>query len=179
MGREGGSSPLARGTHQARSTKLLRARLIPARAGNTCLRNLRVQLLQAHPRSRGEHVSGRVHCTEPHGSSPLARGTGFCLRSPNSMNRLIPARAGNTELPFHRRPSSPAHPRSRGEHAPHRRSDPPIRGSSPLARGTLRRLLQFRQSARLIPARAGNTPNPSGDKSLATAHPRSRGEHTC
>ena len=71
----------------------------------------------------------------------------------------------------------PVHPRSRGEHPvpslwfriPH--------GSSPLARGTRGRQRHSSQRHRFIPARAGNTPRARARASIASVHPRSRGEH--
>ena len=70
---------------------------------------------------------------------------------------LIPARAGNTDVPA-----------------------PPFlraRGSSPLARGTLILIPPPYRSVGLIPARAGNTRWRGRFASGCRAHPRSRGEH--
>ena len=70
-----GSSPLARGTqHQTIRTRR-RARLIPARAGNTFLPDRRAFHHPAHPRSRGEHNLPIDPPGGGNGSSPLARGT--------------------------------------------------------------------------------------------------------
>ena len=52
-----------------------------------------------------------------------------------------------------------------------------VRGSSPLARGTLSPIVLFCGVIRLIPARAGNTTNMPRYSSFSAAHPRSRGEH--
>ena len=112
--------------------------------------------------------------------------------------RLIPARAGNTNQAPLTLCSHSAHPRSRGEHAPGSEgSRPPIeahprsrgehyhkqakqmrdRDSSPLARGTRSPAAPLHRNARLIPARAGNTPGLSPPRRQWSAHPRSRGEH--
>ena len=53
-----GSSPLARGTRSRQPMKLSRRGLIPARAGNTSRGCCLTVTPRAHPRSRGEHVSG-------------------------------------------------------------------------------------------------------------------------
>ena len=53
----------------------------------------------------------------------------------------------------------------------------PAFGSSPLARGTLRRAHRRRDAGRFIPARAGNTANSFAHNDLRSVHPRSRGEH--
>ena len=70
-----GSSPLARGTHQTPQMYHQRGRLIPARAGNTFVLVGTEPLLQAHPRSRGEHEQLNRILQANNGSSPLARGT--------------------------------------------------------------------------------------------------------
>ena len=51
-----GSSPLARGTHAVLNPGEHPGGLIPARAGNTHFRSLRIRRHRAHPRSRGEHT---------------------------------------------------------------------------------------------------------------------------
>ena len=78
-----------------------------------------------------------------------------------------------TWLPF-----ESAHPRSRGEHWRRRARSLASCGSSPLARGTSRRLPFFLGRRRLIPARAGNMSTGSSGRWARPAHPRSRGEHT-
>ena len=111
------------------------------------------------------------------GSSPLARGT---LRDSHEEHRrrgLIPARAGNTPSSRTTRSRSWAHPRSRGEHLKRFAGPVPLRGSSPLARGTRLTCTPTSKSTRLIPARAGNTSPVDGKSCPAWAHPRSRGEH--
>ena len=112
------------------------------------------------------------------GSSPLARGTSnACRANQRRRRRLIPARAGNISPCSLRVRSTPAHPRSRGEHlAVSWRPQRPV-GSSPLARGTYEQLRDFYRATRLIPARAGNILSQTGRLRRATAHPRSRGEH--
>ena len=53
-----------------------------------------------------------------------------------------------------------------------------LRGSSPLARGTLAVVLRGTVNLGLIPARAGNTNVYTLQIDTMRAHPRSRGEHT-
>ena len=133
----------------------------------------------AHPRSRGEHTkrssTGAVFC----GSSPLAQGTHENRHHPSPASRLIPARAGNTPPCDSSTRRSPAHPRSRGEHGNRRGTGPANRGSSPLARGTRDAVLDKVPFVRLIPAREGNTSEPTLMRSATPAHPRSRGDHGC
>ena len=69
-----GSSPLARGARRDERRRLVRAGLIPARAGSTRNGSLGTAWCGAHPRSRGEHTLGQVKMNWGSGSSPLARG---------------------------------------------------------------------------------------------------------
>ena len=152
-------------------------RLIPARAGNTSPQTRSNIRRPAHPRSRGEHTLYMVSSTSLAGSSPLARGTPRVAHLCSKCVRLIPARAGNTyDIEFTIRASA-AHPRSRGEHGLFFGVLRLLPGSSPLARGTLEEINATSRSARLIPARAGNTRRLTVKRFSRPAHPRSRGEH--
>ena len=134
-----GSSPLARGTRHRRHQSPESNGLIPARAGNTGVRFGVLMGAWAHPRSRGEHATGKGRSPWFWGSSPLARGT-----------RVRPR-------PRYALPQSRAHPRSRGEHVVLVHGGSGDWGSSPLARGTLVTHLCDNPLCGLIPARAGNT----------------------
>ena len=172
-----GSSPLARGTHFAGGLFAGWFGLIPARAGNTHLGQRVPHILRAHPRSRGEHLSPVWWNSCTVGSSPLARGTRLHIERHALGHGLIPARAGNTPLCVRWACPSWAHPRSRGEHTSAAAGSSPVRGSSPLARGTLLTIFDGLKAVGLIPARAGNTRSFTDSLSLRRAHPRSRGEH--
>ena len=92
--------------------------------------------------------------------------------------KLIPARAGST-CPILSLPSSGwAHPRSRGEHPSEQTRARILAGSSPLARGALRRSQTREGTAGLIPARAGSTFWLLSLSRSPGTHPRSRGEHS-
>ena len=133
-----GSSPLARGTLDARRGAVRTPRFIPARAGNTSSEHSSTWRFTVHPRSRGEHDDRIVSSVLRPGSSPLARGTPPPSTPPRGASRFIPARAGNTpSFPARSTPSS-VHPRSRGEHSPSPLTTSIGAGSSPLARGTPR-----------------------------------------
>ncbi len=71
----GGSSPLARGTHPARRSAVLRLRFIPAGAGNTTSACSAARCRTVHPRRRGEHKDRQQRADGDDGSSPPARGT--------------------------------------------------------------------------------------------------------
>ena len=69
------------------------------------------------------------------------------------------------------------HPRRRGEHSSSNTSKTQSTGSSPQARGTLRRPRGRRARGRFIPAGAGNTQMTVCAWSPGSVHPRRRGEH--
>ena len=152
--------------------------LIPAHAGKTGPPRRRFQSGWAHPRSRGENVSGGDGRRGRGGSSPLTREKlGHCDVIPR-LQGLIPARAGKTRRSERTIAASAAHPRSRGENNLSEDDSSFWRGSSPLARGKRAATESTRAIARLIPARAGKTARWPRRRRRPQAHPRSRGENT-
>jgi len=91
------------------------------------------------------------------------------------MCRIIPARAGFTPEPGRGTAHEPDHPRSRGVYGDYATSSHYTGGSSPLARGLLRRAPSFAVTRRIIPARAGFTFPLTTTSTCPTDHPRSRG----
>ena len=132
----------------------------------------------AHPRSRGEHYTPGGRGGDGWGSSPLTRGAHAMPGPALSCMGLIPAHAGSTGPPPAPAQRLPAHPRSRGEHNLRGQLAVHYRGSSPLTRGALARVVGGVESAGLIPAHAGSTIFMEVAENLPWAHPRSRGEHT-
>ena len=113
------------------------AGIIPAYAGNTEEKIVRVVHVWDHPRVCGEHFAFAFLEVSIEGSSPRMRGTQttFTLKKPD--RGIIPAYAGNTAT----RPSfewlGEDHPRVCGEHVSRKQfRDGPL-GSSPRMRGTL------------------------------------------
>ncbi len=94
---EHGLSPLARGTLAEQDLGRIRARFIPARAGNTGAKISGALARPVYPRSRGEHPCRLSGGGVAFGLSPLARGT-----------RRAKSRRGA---------AGAVYPRSRGEHA--------------------------------------------------------------
>ena len=92
----GGSSPLARGTHNAVGVDEVMQRFIPAGAGNTVTYIGVSRVVSVHPRWRGEHHVDEVVGEDVGGSSPLARGTLIPRLHVPAAQRFIPAGAGNT-----------------------------------------------------------------------------------
>ena len=88
-----------------------------------------------HPRSRGEYKSGYVIAIHGKGSSPLARGIFGDIGVTIYTLGIIPARAGNINLPFDKSVFHRDHPRSRGEYIFRSLCAVFLQGSSPLARG--------------------------------------------
>ena len=152
-----GSSPQARGTHQAVRVVHEGSRFIPAGAGNTCCPSLATAALSVHPRRRGEHRPGGLRNAHSLGSSPQARGTPIQVRRMRRSSRFIPAGAGNTSSRVRLSPSATVHPRRRGEHNPGTPFTPSGSGSSPQARGTPLVVWLWLGGLGFIPAGAGNT----------------------
>jgi len=70
-----GSSPLARGSRDARAGRLHAVRIIPARAGFTSWSTSSPAWPRDHPRSRGVYAGLGLPERRVRGSSPLARGS--------------------------------------------------------------------------------------------------------
>ena len=170
-----GSSPLARGLRPPTSTWPVAPRIIPARAGFTCLYAALKTCGRDHPRSRGVYGSTSSGAPGYWGSSPLARGLRGKRTPPTRTVRIIPARAGFTRRAGRRLARLPDHPRSRGVYWRAQWCWPPPWGSSPLARGLPRRRPRRFRARRIIPARAGFTTRAGGRRLAAGDHPRSRG----
>ncbi len=155
----GGLSPLARGTRQNGLSSLVRLRFIPAGAGNTCFRKSMDYCYSVYPRWRGEHGRTEYKAVYLLGLSPLARGTLALQQQHPWPRRFIPAGAGNTKCWWALMPQTQVYPRWRGEHVHTQTITESQNGLSPLARGTLQPRAPTINSARFIPAGAGNTLN--------------------
>ena len=94
------------------------------------------------------------------------------------LERLTPARAGNTSTASTARGTCPAHPRTGGEHGAGRAAGPGEAGSPPHGRGTPWPVGDLSQCDGLTPARAGNTATTTPSGPRRWAHPRTGGEHT-
>ena len=152
-----GSSPLTRGAQIEGKGTWSGSGLIPAHAGSTLWPVLWRLISRAHPRSRGEHLTGGGEHQQDLGSSPLTRGALAENADIYKAVRLIPAHAGSTSGVEGHAAQTAAHPRSRGEHRISERNGEAIAGSSPLTRGALDAVRGVGDSAGLIPAHAGST----------------------
>ena len=170
-----GSSPLARGLPLGGDPAPVIVRIIPARAGFTSSEGGDGAPHQDHPRSRGVYIGNMDYGDNKPGSSPLARGLRCSSSSCTAGERIIPARAGFTGLRAEHGEECPDHPRSRGVYARERsRKGRPL-GSSPLARGLLKKYSFQDRTGWIIPARAGFTGAPPLILVGRPDHPRSRG----
>ena len=152
-------------------------RLIPAHAGKTRTSGARSSSHWAHPRSRGENISGTLWPGLQNGSSPLTRGKRRHPEIRRHPQGLIPAHAGKTRPQAFEGQADGAHPRSRGENRGRSSGRASMRGSSPLTRGKLDRGGLDLGRDRLIPAHAGKTKPAPSTRAPVKAHPRSRGEN--
>ena len=151
-------------------------RFIPARAGNTRPGRRSRRRCSVHPRACGEHYQDPPPSDDIPGSSPRVRGTQVPGGAECQCQRFIPARAGNTFLPFSPAKYGTVHPRACGEYAWTSFSYSSLNGSSPRVRGTHFGRLRHSRYLRFIPARAGNTPQSSLRQTLiAGSSPRVRG----
>ena len=177
LGEYPGSSPRVRGKHGAVVVVLDAQRLIPARAGKTAPA-WRAHLRRwAHPRACGENTAACWRCQPSDGSSPRVRGKPEREHVLRARPRLIPARAGKTNLARGKAGARRAHPRACGENGDAPYSMSQYQGSSPRVRGKLATAVREALAARLIPARAGKTSSSSGPTSGTWAHPRACGEN--
>ena len=153
-----GSSPLARGLLAPRRETTGRVGIIPARAGFTSATGTSAPRRWDHPRSRGVYRVGPMSYAEPVGSSPLARGLPHVRTLVRRPNGIIPARAGFTSKVTATTQMNGDHPRSRGVYKETAARPGRLTGSSPLARGLPGRHERRKSRVRIIPARAGFTP---------------------
>ena len=170
-----GSSPLARGLRVMLFLVDTVLGIIPARAGFTYPWVMRTKQLPDHPRSRGVYRVRFWEMTLSKGSSPLARGLLLGGHPSHPPSRIIPARAGFTQARRHARHRPRDHPRSRGVYPNTKSPTSTARGSSPLARGLLKRDGENIDGRGIIPARAGFTHPRSTRPPRKPDHPRSRG----
>ena len=110
------------------------------------------------------------------GSSPRLRGTDYSKGARLSIDRFIPAPAGNGCALTRRIGLSPVHPRACGERCHQVGSSVFHPGSSPRLRGTGLTLSRVSLPVRFIPAPAGNGLPTWCMTAACTVHPRACGE---
>ena len=131
-----GSSPRMRGTLQRSPQRHVPAGIIPAYAGNTCVRFAPSSASGDHPRVCGEHSTCVTVGPGDTGSSPRMRGTQCVPKATYHGIGIIPAYAGNTTCFVGMSDSRRDHPRVCGEHNLLTCTGARRTGSSPRMRGT-------------------------------------------
>ena len=134
--------------------------------------------MSVHPRTSGEHSLFEFAPPEIDGSSPHQRGTFPIPDTPGTVDRFIPAPAGNMSRHGCQIFSRTVHPRTSGEHSARRFIVSITAGSSPHQRGTLVLSGLAAFDYRFIPAPAGNIDHPQPAPWLFPVHPRTSGEHS-
>ena len=171
-----GSSPRWRGTRCPPVRDRLEDRFIPALAGNARYSAIARYVAPVHPRAGGERV-GRGRMPSSHiGSSPRWRGTRDTARPLRSLDRFIPALAGNAGVRRSRWTPPSVHPRAGGERLNTADVISRFPGSSPRWRGTRLVGSVLRSRLRFIPALAGNAALKTGEFGCISVHPRAGGE---
>ncbi len=172
-----GLSPLAQGTLFFVHSSHHQRRFIPAGAGNTAPTNALHHGVSVYPRWRREHSYCSHTESAAAGLSPLAQGTPEEVPRLTSVDRFIPAGAGNTRVGKSRGNRTPVYPRWRREHPFSMATASLPGGLSPLAQGTLYVYFCVRCASRFIPAGAGNTSPSTPVSKLISVYPRWRREH--
>ncbi len=152
-----GRSPLTRGRLEHGRAREGDQGSIPAHAGQTPSRDRRDGGTQVDPRSRGADEASSQSDQLASGRSPLTRGRRSAAPIGADRRRSIPAHAGQTSPPHHRRKARGVDPRSRGADLRGNHSPASAGGRSPLTRGRLRLLYQSCSRVGSIPAHAGQT----------------------
>ena len=172
---ERGSSPLVRGQRPIPSSPTRTRRIIAARAGPTPSITPQKGDVADHPRSCGANDFLPSNLRSENGSSPLVRGQRVLSIAFGTPERIIPARAGPTQILSFNSALWADHPRSCGANPVFRSIISTVCGSSPLVRGQLVQGQHPLVADRIIPARAGPTIRTASTTAAATDHPRSCG----
>ena len=166
-----------RGARVISVSTLSRWRIIPADAGSTDLKMVRLPIYRDHPRGCGEHKPSRVDQGPREGSSPRMRGAHSETLVPVRARRIIRADAGSTSRPMPSSQTKGDHPRGCGEHFLTLMLASPAGGSSPRMRGAPFYIIKGAIMDRIIPADAGSTAAHVPAHHTWQDHPRGCGEH--
>ena len=173
-----GSSPRVRGKPFRTIPGRAGVRIIPARAGQTLRRGQWHRHDADHPRACGANLVPFSLRLWWFGSSPRVRGKLDDVRLDDAANRIIPARAGQTQRQQDRRARRPDHPRACGANVQGTVILRNPTGSSPRVRGKPQKFDTTQIARRIIPARAGQTVCPFGYEAGRPDHPRACGANS-
>ena len=167
-----GLSPRVRGNRSDAAFVQLRARSIPACAGEPVRRKARHRTIAVYPRVCGGTVAETQTRGAVHGLSPRVRGNPRLHSQVYARRRSIPACAGEPSTMPRPMSSLRVYPRVCGG-TPSRRAGPlPLHGLSPRVRGNRRRNADPPSSPRSIPACAGEPSRVRGYLRLTRVYPR-------
>ena len=170
-----GSSPRMRGKLTGHLGKLVRARIIPAHAGQTLPLCTCSRYRTDHPRACGANLKRCRRAAGYRGSSPRMRGKHMVGRNGRIAVRIIPAHAGQT-VRMACTPLMPKdHPRACGANNGNRKRTGNPNGSSPRMRGKHWKDYHKGSTVRIIPAHAGQTGGCRIFSTRRTDHPRACG----
>ena len=130
-----GSSPRMRGKRVGPTPHAVLARIIPAHAGQTWLYRRMVSSSPDHPRACGANCGNLPRIAATSGSSPRMRGKPQRLELLSTLDRIIPAHAGQTCFPTPVQGRRTDHPRACGANAFFGAAFCVSVGSSPRMRG--------------------------------------------
>ena len=153
-------------------------RIIPARAGQTLRIALQCRRFSDHPRACGANADSAPLTAAACGSSPRVRGKPSAAPPTDPIMRIIPARAGQTYSTLTHDSVHPDHPRACGANVPYGHAPFEHAGSSPRVRGKRRVRTAAYTTARIIPARAGQTPERNPRERSGPDHPRACGANS-
>ena len=173
-----GSSPRVRGKLQIVSEERHISRIIPARAGQTSSAMSLSSRATDHPRACGANTPRTLSASHSNGSSPRVRGKLLGRVAGAVQYRIIPARAGQTEVRYDADRASSDHPRACGANLVGDELVQSGHGSSPRVRGKLVAGLDLFCAARIIPARAGQTKSKPLNAVSMADHPRACGANS-
>ena len=170
-----GLSPRVRGNPSESPARTFALRSIPARAGEPGQSWVGPPRMWVYPRACGgthDHADADLHRV---GLSPRVRGNPGWRDESLACERSIPARAGEPDHLAGRGVGDGVYPRACGGTRRWRTTGARIRGLSPRVRGNHVIRLCRRETARSIPARAGEPPNVYQRHRAFTVYPRACG----
>ena len=171
-----GSSPRVRGLPHQDDDLLVLHGIIPARAGFTPSPTRSLSRARDHPRACGVYLAPPGLSSGDQGSSPRVRGLLVPKVDLMRGEGIIPARAGFTrDIVGDLAGMALDHPRACGVYEPGVNGRRHITGSSPRVRGLPKPLFGPAEIVRIIPARAGFTPDPQAQALTPRDHPRACG----
>ena len=171
-----GSPPHARGKEEDESHGSHTERITPACAGKRHGAELRQQLVEDHPRMRGEKPSGPCPGTCGMGSPPHARGKDLHIRIEAVILGITPACAGKSLKSMCGLSKARDHPRMRGEKLYFAPLVFGTLGSPPHARGKALHRARKAAPLRITPACAGKSRITAATLTAMRDHPRMRVE---